>query len=137
MFSLLVSIVSIALVIVLALATLYYGGDAMLASGPKAQAARLTSEAEQLRLAIQMYVVDHNRLPQNLSELTADGKYLKDAPESWNSTSQFFTKSTYDVEKDTCLQFNTSRGIPFVPECTDEVYRNVTVCCRNSLMSTE
>lgn len=137
MFSLIISIISVGLVITLALATLYYGGDAVLASGPRAKATQLTSEAEQLRLAIQMFLVDEGRLPTNLAELTADGKYLQNAPDRWASTSQFFTKSTYDVEKDTCLIFNTSRGIPFVPECTDEVYRNTTVCCRNTLMSTE
>lgn len=135
MFSLIIGTISVVLVAILVLASIYYGGEALIASGPKAQAARLTNEAEQLRLAIQMYVVDHGRLPERLSDLTADGKYLKNTPTDWEDSSQFFTKSTYDVEKDTCLQFNISRGIPFVPECTDEVYRGVTVCCRNTLMS--
>ncbi len=136
MFSLIIGIISVILVAILVLATIYYGGDALVAAGPKAQAARLTNEAEQLRLAIQMYVVDHNKLPEKMADLTDNGRYLKNAPTDWQDSSQFFTKSTYDVEKDTCLQFNVSRGIPFVPECTDEVYRNVTVCCRNTLMST-
>lgn len=135
MFSLIIGVVSVALVATLLLATLYYGGNVFYSAGPKAKAAQLTTEAEQLRTAIQMYLVDTGELPTKLEDLTAEGKYLKNTPDNWKSTSQFFTNESYEVEKDTCLIFNQQRGVPFVPECTDEVYRNVTVCCRNNLMS--
>lgn len=135
MFSLIIGVVTVALVAVILLATMYYGGSAFYTAGPKAKAAQLTTEAEQLRTAIQMFLVDNGKLPSKLEDLTAEGKYLRNTPENWKSTSQFFTNESYQVEKDTCLIFNQQRGVPFVPECTDEVYRNVTVCCRNNLMS--
>lgn len=137
MFSLIIGVVTVAMVTVILLATMYYGGSAFYAAGPKAKASQLTTEAEQLRTAIQMFLVDNGKLPSKLEDLTAEGKYLKNTPENWKSTSQFFTNESYQVEKDTCLIFNQQRGVPFVPECTDEVYRNVTVCCRNNLMSAD
>ncbi len=135
MFSLIISGISVFLVAILALATVYYGSDAYFQSGYKATAAQLTNEAEQLRLAIQMYETDHGKLPETLADLTVDETYLRKVPDSWGNSSQYFTKSTYDVNQDVCLQFNIAHGVPFVPECTDEVYRNAVVCCRNTLMS--
>lgn len=137
MFSLVITTLSIALAAAVAVAALYFGGAAFTNAGPKAKAAQLTAETEQLRTAIQMYVVDHGKLPTKLDDLTDNGTYLRSPPDNWRSTSQFFTNEAYDVGRDTCLLFNRQRGIPFVPECTDEAYRNVTICCRNSLMSTE
>lgn len=134
MFALITTLIAVALVAALSMVTIYYGGKSVSSAGPKAVATQLTNEAEQMRIAIQMYVVDHGKLPTNLDELV-DQKYLQSVPDSWRGTSQYFTAEPYELEKDACLQFNTSRGVPFVPECTDEAYRNVTVCCRNTLMS--
>lgn len=134
MFSLIITLISVALVALLSLATIYYGSDSFFKAGEKATASRLTAEAEQLRTAIQMFVVDNNRLPANLQELV-DQEYLKDPPANWGSTSQYFTSSNYEISQDVCLQFNTQRGVPFVPECTDDAYRNMTLCCRNTIMS--
>jgi len=134
MFSLIISVISVLLVSILLMASIYYGGSAFINAGPKATAAQLSIEAEQLRTAIQMYLVDNGHLPTSLEDLTKDGRYLRNTPDNWRSSSQFFTNESYSVEEDTCLIFNRQRGIPFVPECTDEVYRGVTVCCRNNVM---
>lgn len=131
MFSLIITIISIVLVIVLAAATIYYGGTSYFSSADKATATRLSLEAEHIRTAIQMYQTDHQgKLPDSLEDLTKDGVYLKNTPDNWGGSTNFFSNS-YDVNKDVCLQFNTERGLPLVPECTDEVYRYQTVCCRN------
>lgn len=135
MFSLIIGTISVVLVAILVLATLYYGSDAYFQAGYKATASQLTNEAEQLRVAIQMYETDNGKLPETLADLTANENYLKKVPDSWGNSSQYFTKSTYDVNQDVCLQFNIAHGVPFVPECTDEVYRNSVVCCRNTVMS--
>jgi hypothetical protein len=59
MFSLIISIIAIALVIVLAGASLYYGGDAFNKGTAKGEAAKLVNEAQQLQAAYTMYKVDN------------------------------------------------------------------------------
>lgn len=132
MFSLIISMISIALVVLLALATLYYGGTAFGSGAAKARATQLVNEVEQLRTAIQLFQTDNNRLPASFQELL-DGNYLKDVPNQWTDAENFFTSrigdSSMSVQADTCLIFNQNRGIPFVPSCSDELYRQMVVCC--------
>ena len=59
MFSLIISIIAIALVIVLAGASLYYGGDAFNKGTAKGEAAKYVNEAQQLQAAVTMYKVDN------------------------------------------------------------------------------
>lgn len=79
MFSLIITVVSIALVAVLALATLYYGGSAFERGRAESEAARLTNQAEQLMGAAELFRVDHGRQPDDLAELVAT-RYLKAIP---------------------------------------------------------
>lgn len=58
MFSLIISIIAIALVVVLAGASLYYGGDAFNKGTSKGEAAKIVNEAQQLQAAFTMYKVD-------------------------------------------------------------------------------
>lgn len=130
MFSLIVTIISIALVSALAVAAMFYGGNAWSSGNAKAKAAQLSSEADQLVAAINMFRLENKRLPVGLNELTQDGKYLSGEPQGgWIGSRTFFQAARDDLEKNTCLAFNEKRGIPFVPMCSDEVYRSVVVCC--------
>lgn len=133
MFSLVLTFISIALVTMLALTAIYFGGSKFFTYNAKASAAQLSSETEQIKTAIQMYMVDHNKLPSSFEDLTKDGVYLRNAPESWESTSQFFSKGGQDVSQYVCAEFNLARGIPFVPACSDENYREVVVCCQDDI----
>jgi hypothetical protein len=54
MFSLIITIISIALVAALALATLYYGGDAFNQGRAGAEASKLINEGQQLNAAVQL-----------------------------------------------------------------------------------
>lgn len=58
MFSLIITIISIALVAALALATIYYGGTAFSRGNDGATAARLINEGQQINGAVTMYLAD-------------------------------------------------------------------------------
>lgn len=75
MFSLIITIISIALVAALALATLYYGGSAFNKGSAGATAARLINEGQQLNGAIQVLRAD---IASN-SVATGAGANLEDA----------------------------------------------------------
>lgn len=79
MFSLLISIISIALVAALALATLYYGGSSFNQGRAKAEASRLLNEQQQLLGAAELFRARTGQWPANLTQLV-DGGYLKSIP---------------------------------------------------------
>jgi len=79
MFSLIITTIAIALVAVLAVATLYYGGATMSQGTVKAQAAQYVSEGQQISGAVIAYYADHTQYPTDLTDLVAEG-YLSDIP---------------------------------------------------------
>jgi type II secretory pathway pseudopilin PulG len=80
MFSLIVTIIAIALVAVLAVATIYYGGDILVSQKAKANAATLDAQTQQIFAASQAYYLDNSAWPANVAVLSVDGKYLKTSP---------------------------------------------------------
>jgi alpha-tubulin suppressor-like RCC1 family protein len=95
MFSLIITVVSIALVAALALATLYYGGTAYTLGQANAQAAKLLNQGQQLLAASELFKVQNGRYPGDVPELVNTG-YLRSNPvahgdlgamsEAWAST---------------------------------------------------
>tara|TARA_B100000749_G_C18445468_1_gene474105 strand:- start:2120 stop:2533 length:414 start_codon:yes stop_codon:yes gene_type:complete len=87
MFSLIISIIAIALVVVLAGASLYYGGDAFNKGTSKGEAAKLINEAQQIQGAFTMHKVDEKGLePASVAELTTDEYLAADlsaVPAAW------------------------------------------------------
>jgi type II secretory pathway pseudopilin PulG len=81
MFSLLITIVAVALVAALAIATIYYGGPSMDKSKVRAEAAMLVNQAAQVDAAILMFRVSMGRWPTSESELVA-GNFLKSVPQA-------------------------------------------------------
>jgi hypothetical protein len=79
MFSLIITIISIALVAALALATLYYGGKAFNKGSASADATKLHVQAQQLQGAAELYKVDTGAYPLTLQAML-DGKYLTSVP---------------------------------------------------------
>lgn len=133
MFSLIVSIIGIALVAVLAVATLYYGGGSYIGWSEKAKAAQLADETQQIQAAVLLFKEDNLRLPLTSSELTQNGTYLKAMPAGWeDGNAAFKTNSGNGISESTCLDFNKKKNIPFVPKCSEEAYRQVVVCCIDS-----
>lgn len=132
MFTLILSLVSIALVACLAIASLYYGGSVFSEGAVSAHASQLLAEANQIQGAVQMFVSDHGRNPSGPAELVAGGEYLKSLPASWGGGPSYLatTPTSSSVSLDSCRLFNERRlGISTIPSCTDPLYIDKVVCC--------
>lgn len=79
MFSLIVTVISIALVAVLALATLYYGSRTADEAAAKARATTLVNQGEQITAAARLFYVEQGRTPDSLAQLVETG-YLNAIP---------------------------------------------------------
>lgn len=147
MFNLIVTIISIALVAVLAIATIYYGGQTFSNQGHEAETAKLLNSAAHLKGAIEMYRNDHaGSSPTNL-ETDLTPHYLKSLPsgavDNWQITSGFVitkigdslvggsvTQADVDSARLACEAINEKLGQPaVVPSCADPAITNVQVCC--------
>jgi len=69
MFSLIISIVSIALVVVLAAATMYYGGDALTKGRSSAEASAYVTAAQQIGGAAVMHITTQPAAPAAVADL--------------------------------------------------------------------
>ena len=78
MFSLIISIIAIALVAALALASIYYGGDAFQEGTAKAEASTVVNQGQQVQAAVTMSEIDETEVTA-LSELVTND-YLKEVP---------------------------------------------------------
>lgn len=95
MFSLIITIVSIALVAALALATLYYGGSAFNQGTADAEAARIMNQGQQLMGAADLYYADKNEWPASPQVLEAEG-YLKKVPVAAASMDSAYAQTAND-----------------------------------------
>ena len=92
MFSLIISIIAIALVAALALASIYYGGDAFQKGSAGAEASTIVNQGQQIQAAMTMAAINEDAIT-DLTELSDSTKvtsaqvYLKEVPkvrgESW------------------------------------------------------
>ena len=80
MFSLIVSIISIALVAVLAAASIYYGGDAFTKGSAKALASTVVTQAQQISSAHTLYKNDEGGSAAANVDALVTGKYLASVP---------------------------------------------------------
>lgn len=79
MFSLIITLISIALVAALALASLYYGGPAFNKGAARAHASKILVQGYQLQGAAELYKADKGSYPVSLADLVAED-YLKSIP---------------------------------------------------------
>lgn len=79
MFSLIITLISIALVAALALATLYYGGESFRAGQAKAEAAKLRNQGQQLLAAAELFYVQTGQWPDSIEQMVLS-KHLSTAP---------------------------------------------------------
>lgn len=80
MFSLIIAIVSIALIVALVALGGYFGGDAVSEAQAKTSAARLISEERQILASMDMFQADNKRWPTDVDELVSTG-YLRSIPQ--------------------------------------------------------
>ncbi|MDM7481631.1 MAG: hypothetical protein P3W96_006390 [Halomonas sp.] len=125
MFSLIIVILSAALVALLSAATLIYLGDTFGESASRSEVTRLVNEAQQISGALELFKADHKRPASSLQELV-DYSYLAQIPEKWHSVSTylFYTGAASD---DACLAFNHQQNVFSIPSCSDPNYRNKLV----------
>lgn len=86
MFSLIITIISIALVAALALATIYYGGSAFTKGGDSAKAAQLINEGQQLQGARTLAIADNKLSTVSTVAGLQTQNYLSQLPAGWVTT---------------------------------------------------
>lgn len=128
MFSLVLALVSILIIAVLVVATLWFGGSGFTTGQVAATAARVVNESAQIQGAVETYKVNNgDNLPSSMSDLI-NGGYLNNAPSaSWSFATDSVQSSILD--QPACLRADTMLGFSFssVPGCS--LFPNVTICC--------
>ncbi|MBM24115.1 MAG: hypothetical protein CL760_00005, partial [Chloroflexi bacterium] len=81
MFSLIISIIAIALVAALALASIYYGGDAFQEGTAKSEASTVINQGQQIQAAVTMAEIDEVVVSNLQTDLVDSGEYLKEVPQ--------------------------------------------------------
>ena len=134
MFSLVITLIAISLVSALALATLYYGRDALSDASSKALASRALLEGQQLEGAVSLASADGLVLEGTSSAIEqslVSGQYLQQVPRTesgWSFASQAIVLDLGAQEK-ACLVINHKLGISGIPSCTDAAYLDSRSCC--------
>jgi hypothetical protein len=96
MFNLIISIIAIALVVVLAGASLYYGGDAFNKGSESAKASTYINQAQQVQAAATLFKSANGGFPTNLAALTTGG-YMASAPKLPTGTGSWEVDPTVGV----------------------------------------
>jgi hypothetical protein len=93
MFNLIISIIAIALVVVLAGASLYYGGDAFNKGSEEAKASTYINQAQQIQAAATLYKASNGGLPTDVAALKSGG-YLAGSPKLATGTGDWVIDSS-------------------------------------------
>lgn len=126
MFSLIIVIVSVALVVALVAATLYHGGDTITKGRETAVAAQILNEGTQVRGALVFHQAQTGESASTIAELV-ESKTLATAIPGWDIIDGYAYR-TVDT-RNVCLAANEKVGVPIVPTCSDPAYASTAVCC--------
>lgn len=138
MFSLIITIIAIALVAVLAIATIYYGGTAMNRSSDTTVAAEALNKGNQIQGAFELYRADHGSLPvgtaDEIKQVLISSNYLKNWPESKSNTSQWSLINDYatlsGLSQSQCESINLQMlGSTTIPACSATGNEGKSYCC--------
>lgn len=132
MVSLIITIIAVALVAALVLATMYYGGNAGADANSKAKVAKVAAEGTQISGAFELYRVQEKGLPTGtpdaIKRTLESAKYVTAFPQGdWELRHHFAVRT--DVTDKECIGLNRKLGIDFVPSCSDTQYDMRTICC--------
>jgi hypothetical protein len=117
MFSLIITIVSIALVVALVAATMYHGGDTLTQGRTTADAAAFVSGAQQIGGAQVMHISLESTPAADVPALVT-AKYLASAPvvkstaAGWSLDNSAKLVKAVALTEDVCLQINKTAGVP-------------------------
>lgn len=128
MFSLILSIIAIALVIIITLAVMYYGGAEVFSKGTEeAMTAQALNELSQIEGAMFSYQVNENTSPGSLEDLETKG-HLREVPKGWvgsDGDGSFGVKlleiKDPEQEQRMCENINKrlGHGENYAPACSD------------------
>jgi hypothetical protein len=115
MFQLIIAVVVIALIILLAFATLYLGGDVYDESGARAAYAKNVNSAVQIEAAMQLYYHDNAKnapfQDRALLEYLFDNDYLKEIPAGdWKVNAESLYKPIEIQDVQQCSAMNKAAG---------------------------
>lgn len=112
MFSLIITIVSIALVVLITGATMYYGGDTLTQGRDRAEAAAFVTGGQQVSGALQMHNAMEGEEPEDVAALVFD-KYLTAVPSvnggDWAFDNGIVTANVNSAS--TCAAINKQAGL--------------------------
>lgn len=126
MFSLIIVIVSVALVVAVVAATMYHGGSTLTDGQRHAAATRLLNEGAQIRGALVVHQAQEGELATSVAELVSS-KTLSTALPGWDIIDGYAYRTVENRE--VCLAANEKVGVDTVPACSDEAYARTAVCC--------
>lgn len=123
MFSLIITIISIALVAALAVASVYYGGNAFSQGTAKANASALVAQAQQIAAANTLYANDNSGVLAADTATLKTGGYLASVPEPNDKVSlndyefagRVVTLSLNDGATEVAKQVNLQAGLAEAP----------------------
>lgn len=135
MFSLIITVISIASVIALAAATVYYGGNSLNRGTNSATNSKLLSQGQQLTAALSLYQADHGSYPAGTSSdvqaALMSGNYLASMPDTnWVFNNGSVSISPSSLTSSSCLTLNQSLGVNSIPSCSDPAYQSMAICCQ-------
>lgn len=130
MFSLVVSVIAIALVAALVAASLYYGGSAFNSSVPRTTATRHLNDLSQVKAAVELYRADRTQFPVDVQQLL-DTEYLQARPDRL-----VFFEPDYVVtptpDAEICLAYNRMFNLEGIPACDSPEVAGagrISLCC--------
>lgn len=139
MFSLIITVISIALVVALVVATMYHGGSDVLTRGKQeAEITRLINDSNQVNSAILAYKAREGKEPSSLFDLVPN--YLRAPPEGWGVDlpgqvafeASLLTVGDDAVKLASCKEINSRKGITGDPPSCATIEATFSGCCVNT-----
>lgn len=129
MFSLIITIISIALVAALAVATIYYCGDAFNKNSVRSDAVKVVNAGQQINGAVEMYKAQKGQVPATLDDLVSSN-LLKSIPQgTWTMQNDYIVATGVSALQ--CMEANRQLGRTdsVIPTCDDPAITGLTACC--------
>ncbi|KVP16990.1 hypothetical protein [Burkholderia ubonensis] len=136
MFSLIITIVAVALVVALIVVTMYHGGsDTMTKGKQQAEVARSLNELSQIKAALTQYHADTGKDASSLADLVP--QYLGSIPSGWGVEvpsqvafeSSRLLQGTEAQKAESCQDINTRLGLTGAPPSCADIDANFSGCC--------
>lgn len=136
MFTLIITIVAVALVVGLVVAVMYYGGSETMTKGrQEAEVARSLNELQQISAALTQFYADKGTHATSLQDLVPN--YLASIPAGWGVEvpsqvafeSSRLLQGTEDQKLESCTEINRTLGFNDAPPSCADIDASFKGCC--------